>query len=104
MMHIRQGRLKRESAFQTTSNISLYNHAFVQTLVLSNMIYPWHQNQWRQLAGHWENRPNAWLFTGKENTGKTAFARFVAQALLCESPREDHQPCGVCASDRKSVV
>ncbi|MGN6879177.1 hypothetical protein ACTHTW_10790, partial [Neisseria sp. P0018.S006] len=49
--------------FQTTSNISLYNHAFVQTLVLSNMIYPWHQNQWRQLADHWENRPNAWLFT-----------------------------------------
>ena len=87
-----------EVSFQTTSNISLYNHAFVQTFALSNMIYPWHQNQWRQLAGHWENRPNAWLFTGKENTGKTAFARFVAQALLCESPREDHQPCGVCAS------
>ena len=87
-----------EAAFQTTSNISLYNHAFVQTLVLLDMIYPWHQNQWRQLADHWENRPNAWLFTGKENTGKTAFARFVAQALLCESPREDHQPCGVCAS------
>lgn len=62
------------------------------------MIYPWHKDRWQQLAEHWENRPNAWLFTGKGNTGKTAFARFVAQALLCESPKEDHRPCGACAS------
>ncbi|ASK26788.1 DNA polymerase III subunit delta' [Neisseria chenwenguii] len=62
------------------------------------MIYPWHQPQWRQLAAHWQNRPNAWLFTGRQNTGKTAFARFTAQALLCESPTEGCEPCGVCAS------
>ncbi len=62
------------------------------------MIYPWHIQQWQQLAAHWQNQPNAWLFTGKENTGKTAFARFTAQALLCESPTEHHEPCGRCAS------
>lgn len=62
------------------------------------MIYPWHRQQWQQLAVNWQNQPNAWLFTGKENTGKTAFARFVAQALLCETPMADHQPCGECTS------
>ncbi|MDO5639018.1 MAG: DNA polymerase III subunit delta' [Neisseria sp.] len=62
------------------------------------MIYPWHQAQWQQLAAHWQNQPNAWLFTGKENTGKTAFARHLAQALLCETPAAAHEPCGQCPS------
>ncbi|WP_066076661.1 DNA polymerase III subunit delta' [Bergeriella denitrificans] len=62
------------------------------------MIYPWHASQWRQLAAHWQNQPNAWLFTGRENTGKTAFARFTAQALLCETPAAGCEPCGSCAS------
>ncbi|WP_373740611.1 DNA polymerase III subunit delta' [Neisseria sp.] len=62
------------------------------------MIYPWHQSQWRQLAAYWQNQPNAWLFTGRENTGKTAFARHVGQALLCERPSENREPCGVCPS------
>ena len=62
------------------------------------MIYPWHQPQWRQLAEHWRNRPNAWLFTGRENTGKTVFARFAAQALLCEAQDAKGEPCGRCAS------
>ncbi|EQD07865.1 putative dNA polymerase III, delta' subunit [Neisseria meningitidis NM151] len=42
------------------------------------MIYPWHNEQWRQIAEHWERRPNAWLFAGKKDTGK--------KALLCETP------------------
>ncbi|MDO4907547.1 DNA polymerase III subunit delta' [Neisseria sp.] len=62
------------------------------------MIYPWHQTQWRQLAGHRRNLPNAWLFTGRQNTGKTAFARHTAQALLCERPDAAGGPCGVCPS------
>ncbi|UOO81203.1 DNA polymerase III subunit delta' [Uruburuella testudinis] len=62
------------------------------------MIYPWHQLQWQTLAEHWQNQPNAWLFTGKENTGKTAFARHLAQALLCETPQAAHQACGTCPS------
>lgn len=62
------------------------------------MIYHWHTAQWQQLSEHWSNQPNAWLFSGKENTGKTAFARHTAQALLCEQPAPDHQPCGSCPS------
>ena len=62
------------------------------------MIYPWHQAAWQQLTQHWHNQPNAWLFTGKAGTGKTAFARHFVQALLCETPSEQHQPCGQCAS------
>lgn len=62
------------------------------------MIYPWHTAAWQQLADHWHNQPNAWLILGKQNTGKTAFARHLAQALLCETPQAQHQPCGVCPS------
>ena len=62
------------------------------------MIYPWHESAWRQLAAQWGNRPNAWLLTGRRDTGKTAFARHLAQALLCEQPQVEHQPCGNCPS------
>lgn len=66
--------------------------------MLTAMIYPWQQSAWQQLAAHWSNRPNAWLFTGRRNTGKTVFARHLAQALLCEQPQAGHQPCGKCSS------
>ena len=62
------------------------------------MIYPWHESAWRKLAAQWGNRPNAWLLTGRRDTGKTAFARHLAQALLCEQPQTEHQPCGNCPS------
>lgn len=62
------------------------------------MIYPWHQATWQQLTAHWHSQANAWLFVGKQNTGKTAFAEHFAQALLCETPHADHQPCGACPS------
>ena len=62
------------------------------------MIYPWHESAWRQLAAQWGNRPNAWLLTGRRDTGKTAFARHLAQALLCEQPQAEHQPCDNCPS------
>ena len=62
------------------------------------MIYPWHESAWQQLAAQWSNRPNAWLLTGRRDTGKTAFARHLAQALLCEQPQAEHQPCGNCPS------
>lgn len=62
------------------------------------MIYPWHTAAWQQITTHWHNQPNAWLFSGKENTGKTAFARHLAQALLCETPAGNHAACGSCTS------
>lgn len=84
--------------FQTAMAVYLYNVTLFSVNFSAKMIYPWHQHEWQQLAAHWHNQPNAWLFTGKEHTGKTAFARYVAQALLCERPSEHHQPCGECAS------
>lgn len=62
------------------------------------MIYPWHQQQWQQLSSTRQNHPNAWLFIGKENTGKTAFAYHTAQALLCEQNPESGEPCQTCPS------
>ncbi|MDO5059050.1 MAG: DNA polymerase III subunit delta' [Neisseria sp.] len=62
------------------------------------MIYPWQQKVWQNIADTWDKQPNARLFTGKENTGKTAFARHLAQALLCETPSENHESCGICPS------
>lgn len=62
------------------------------------MIYSWHQAQWQQLIEHWQHQPNAWLFSGQENTGKTAFARHFAQALLCEMPSAQHEACHNCPS------
>lgn len=62
------------------------------------MIYDWHKTIWQQLVTHWQNQPNAWLIVGKQNTGKTAFALHLAQALLCERLPENHEPCGQCQS------
>lgn len=62
------------------------------------MIYPWHETIWQNVVAHWHNQPNAWLMLGKSNTGKTAFARHLAQALLCEAPLPARQPCGICPS------
>ena len=62
------------------------------------MIYPWHHASWQQLIDHWQQPPQAWLLTGKANIGKTAFAQHLAQALLCETPTTQHEPCGICPS------
>ena len=42
--------------------------------------------------------PHALLIEGRRGIGKRALALHFAQALLCETPREDGGPCGVCAS------
>ena len=68
------------------------------------MIYPWHEAAWQQLTQHWQNQPNAWLFTGKAGTGKTAFARHFAQALLCETPREQHQAFAICFCKARTPI
>lgn len=39
---------------------------------------------------------HAYLFTGAPGAGKTALARWVAQACLCVRPHADGQPCGQC--------
>jgi DNA polymerase-3 subunit delta' len=42
--------------------------------------------------------PRALLLTGKRGLGKRATALFLAQSLLCETPRDALFPCGTCPS------
>ena len=41
---------------------------------------------------------HAYLLCGPRGTGKTTLARVLAMALNCENKRDDHEPCGTCAS------
>ena len=45
---------------------------------------------------------HALMLTGPEGSGKLALAVAFAQALLCERPTADGQPCGECASCKMS--
>ena len=42
--------------------------------------------------------PHALMFTGPAGSGKLALAVAFAQALLCQHPHEDGEPCGECVS------
>jgi len=42
--------------------------------------------------------PHAILFHGLQGVGKTQFAEYVAQSLLCEMPDAEGHACGACAS------
>jgi len=65
---------------------------------MHSILYPWQQAAWaqiQQLRGRW---PHAILLHGPEGIGKTLFAEFLAQSLLCEAVQSDGQACGSCAS------
>lgn len=65
---------------------------------MTSKLYPWQQQAWtqlQQLQGRW---PHAILLHGPEGIGKKVFAEWLAQALLCEAPQTDSQPCHTCAS------
>ncbi|WP_434778978.1 DNA polymerase III subunit delta' [Neisseria sp. Ec49-e6-T10] len=64
----------------------------------SVQLYPWQQQNWQDITTQWQTKPNAWLFVGKAHTGKTKFATFLAQALLCENLQKGYTPCGICPS------
>jgi DNA polymerase-3 subunit delta' len=63
---------------------------------MSNSVYPWQKEAWRQLQQLRERLPHAILFYGPEGIGKTAFAEHFAQSLLCRSLTPDGHACGVC--------
>jgi DNA polymerase-3 subunit delta' len=51
------------------------------------------------LAAHQRGRiAGSYLFIGPDGIGKSSFARALARALLCESPRPGLVACGGCAS------
>lgn len=63
---------------------------------------PWHQHLWQQFqqrvaAGR---LPHALLLSGPAGLGKLAFARRMAQALLCEAPAAGGDACGRCRGCR----
>lgn len=57
--------------------------------------YPWHGALWSALARQFEQLPHALLLQGRPGLGKHDFAVQLAQALLCEQPREA-VACGKC--------
>jgi DNA polymerase-3 subunit delta' len=63
---------------------------------MSNSLYPWQNESWRQLQQLGGRMPHALLFYGPEGIGKTAFAEHLAQSLLCRSRTAEGHPCGVC--------
>lgn len=60
------------------------------------MIGSWHQAQFQTLLARKTRLPHALLIRGPEGIGKLAFARALAQALLCERPAADGSACGAC--------
>lgn len=65
---------------------------------MSDERLPWHEAQWRQLQERQAARrlPHALLLTGPAGLGKGAFARRLAQGLLCASPDAEGNACGHC--------
>lgn len=64
------------------------------------MRYPWQTQTWQTLMAQQARLPHAILLTGEAGTGKLAFARHLAQALLCEAADQAQRPCEVCDACR----
>ena len=68
---------------------------------MQNMtVLPWLEQNWKQLAGYIRlgRIPQALLISGNPGLGKRQLIELYAQALLCDSRREDCVPCGHCHS------
>ncbi|MDB5775689.1 MAG: polymerase subunit delta [Herbaspirillum sp.] len=65
---------------------------------MSDILFPWQQESWRQLQQLRARLPHAILLYGAEGIGKTHFAEAFAQSLLCEAPLRDGYACGQCAA------
>jgi DNA polymerase-3 subunit delta' len=65
-----------------------------------NAPLPWQRASAQALLSRRTSWPHAMLIVGPAGIGKRRLARFLAQALLCESRDPDGGPCGACASCR----
>ena len=61
--------------------------------------FPWHQAHLERLLADRTRMPHALLVQGRRGIGKVEFARALANALLCESPRGSLS-CGACPGCR----
>ncbi len=61
-------------------------------------LHPWNRPVWLGLELPQRPLPASLLLVGPRGVGKTAFALHLAQALLCQRPGGDGQPCGTCQS------
>ena len=59
--------------------------------------FPWHLEALQRLAADRARLPHALLVQGRRGIGKSEFARALAAAVLCESPRTG-LACGTCPS------
>lgn len=62
------------------------------------MYYSWQKSQWQHIFQQAAHLPHALLLSGRAGTGKQAFALNLSQALLCQTPAENHVACGACPS------
>lgn len=58
----------------------------------------WHRGDFRRLVDGKASLPHALLLHGPRGIGKLAFARALAQALLCDSPLANGDACGSCGA------
>ncbi|HEY4073784.1 MAG TPA: DNA polymerase III subunit delta' [Herbaspirillum sp.] len=65
---------------------------------MSDSLYPWQLESWRQLQQLRARLPHAILLYGAQGIGKTHFAEAFAQSLLCEAPLPDGHACGTCVA------
>ncbi len=65
-------------------------------------ILPWQQDNWQRIhqRKHSETLPHALLLAGPAGVGKNAFARCLSNALLCQTPQDNGEPCRRCSSCR----
>lgn len=61
---------------------------------------PWlnQQSQWWLELMASQNIPHAILLKGDKGLGKSEFAWFMAESLLCQEKQADKRPCGNCSS------
>lgn len=65
---------------------------------MSQALYPWQHESWRQLQQLRGQMPHALLLHGAPGIGKVAFAERFAQSLLCQHCQPDGQACGQCVA------
>lgn len=65
---------------------------------IPNTCFPWQQEVWQHLQSMQSRLPHALLLYGTRGIGKSQFAHYLAQSVLCEQTSSTGQPCDLCQS------